>query len=208
MKNTTRLLNLLSAFMAVIGACAAALVCFIVIYTGINGGFSPKTNTSSTQTDIVDSANIISDKNISEIIASSEDDFTNENSNNNLDNNNYAPTIISTPKPEAVEPDFDIAFAGNEVYAPIEMQNSEIVESNTQSTGILSTNENNFNIYYNPDQQQTTNNYVLNTNPDRMKIHYPSCNDVLKIAPENYSTSNLSVSELESQGYTTCGHCF
>lgn len=45
MKSTTKLLNLLTAFLAVIGVCAATLVCFIVAYTQINGGFSPKRTT-------------------------------------------------------------------------------------------------------------------------------------------------------------------
>lgn len=203
MKNTNKVLNLLSAFMAVIGACAAALVCFIVIYTGINGGFSPKNNNSPSRSGISDSPNTITNNSTTELVALSETDSFNDDLNINLDNNNYASTIACTP-----EPDFNISFADHEVYTPTEMQSSEIVENSTQSTSIQGTNGNNFNIYYTPDQQQTTNNYVLNTNPDRMKIHYPSCNDVLKIAPENYSTSNLSVSELESQGYTKCGHCF
>lgn len=45
MKSATKLLNLLTAFLAVIGVCAATLVCFIVAYTQINGGFSPKRTT-------------------------------------------------------------------------------------------------------------------------------------------------------------------
>ena len=180
MRTSTKILNLLTAFMAVIGVCAAALVCFIVIYTNINEGFSPKNNNSSSQSAIADSANTITD-NATETAALSEKDPFENDFTINLDSNNYAPT---------------------------EMQSSEIVENSTQSTDIKDTNENNFNIYYNPDQQQTINNYVLNTNPDRMKIHYPSCNYVTQIAPENYATSNLSVSELESLGYTTCGHCF
>lgn len=67
-------------------------------------------------------------------------------------------------------------------------------------------NETNFNTYDNADQQQTTDTFVLNTSS--MKIHYPNCNDVKKIAPQNYSTSNLSLTELINQGYSTCGHCF
>lgn len=66
---------------------------------------------------------------------------------------------------------------------------------------------NNFNTYNNSAQQQTNDSYVLNSNPDRMRIHIPTCRDVKKIAPENYSTTNLSISELEAQGYSKCGHC-
>lgn len=66
-------------------------------------------------------------------------------------------------------------------------------------------NGENFNTYDNEEQQKTEDFYVLNTNT--MKIHYPSCNSVKKIAPDNYSTSNLSESELIAKGYTTCGVC-
>ncbi len=31
--------------------------------------------------------------------------------------------------------------------------------------------------------------------------------DVKKIKPENYATSNSSTEELIAQGYTLCGHC-
>lgn len=46
MKNITKLFNLLTAFLAVIGICAASLVFFIVAYTQINGGFSPQHTTN------------------------------------------------------------------------------------------------------------------------------------------------------------------
>lgn len=67
-------------------------------------------------------------------------------------------------------------------------------------------NGDNFNTYDNTEQQQTTASFVLNTSSH--KIHYPSCRDVPKIAPQNYSTSSQSLDELKAQGYTTCGHCF
>lgn len=41
-----------------------------------------------------------------------------------------------------------------------------------------------------------------------MKIHYPSCHSVAKIAPQNYSTSNQSIDELKAQGYVPCKNCF
>ncbi len=46
-------------------------------------------------------------------------------------------------------------------------------------------------------------NYVLNTNTK--KIHNPDCPSVDDIAPENYEESNLSLEELEAQGYSRCG---
>ncbi|MCR5687620.1 MAG: hypothetical protein K6G58_06325 [Lachnospiraceae bacterium] len=63
-----------------------------------------------------------------------------------------------------------------------------------------------FDKYDNAEQQNTPDHYVLNTGT--LKIHHPSCNDVRKISPENYATSNGTIEELLSQGYTRCGHCF
>lgn len=83
---------------------------------------------------------------------------------------------------------------------------SFITDAPAQSVDTYNSSENNFNTYNNPEQQQTSDMFVLNTST--FKLHWPNCNDVKKIAPENYSTSNLSISELENQGYSTCGHCF
>lgn len=110
---------------------------------------------------------------------------------------------------EIVEPDKSLETL---LYTiPVEQgtsSNGFIADTPIQSDGTYNSNENNFNTYNNTEQHQTTDTYVLNTNPDRMKIHYPTCRDVEKISPENYSTSSLSISELYAQGYTTCGHCF
>lgn len=65
----------------------------------------------------------------------------------------------------------------------------------------------NFDTYNNVEQQQTSETYVLNTNPSSLKIHYPSCRYVPKISPENYATSNETLSALESRGYSRCGVC-
>lgn len=75
-----------------------------------------------------------------------------------------------------------------------------------QTDSSAGSNDENFNTYDNPEQQNTTAEYVLNTNT--MKIHYPSCSSVAKIAPHNYATSNQTVEELKNQGYSTCGRCF
>lgn len=66
-------------------------------------------------------------------------------------------------------------------------------------------NGDNFNTYSNPSQQKTSSSYVLNTST--MKFHYPSCNSVEKIAPDNYATSSASRDSLISQGYDPCGNC-
>jgi hypothetical protein len=62
-----------------------------------------------------------------------------------------------------------------------------------------------FNTYNNPEQQQTSSNYVLNNNT--MKFHYPSCRDVPKIAPENYATFDGTRDDALNRGYSPCGHC-
>jgi len=80
-------------------------------------------------------------------------------------------------------------------------------ESPSSSTGTGSGgNADNFNTYNNPDQQQTEETYVLNT--DSKKIHHPTCDYVAKIAPKNYATSSKSVISLEAQGYSKCKKCF
>lgn len=64
---------------------------------------------------------------------------------------------------------------------------------------------NNFNTYDNPDQQQTSATYVLNTN--RMKFHYPNCSSVKKIAPDNYAEYTGTRDEVIAKGYSPCGKC-
>ena len=75
----------------------------------------------------------------------------------------------------------------------------------TASKGTKSNGGNGFDTYNIPSQQQTEASYVLNTNTK--KFHYPSCNDVKKIKPENYATSSLSRDDIIAQGYSSCGHC-
>ncbi len=82
-----------------------------------------------------------------------------------------------------------------------------VQETSPQNNATASSGgDSNFNTYDNASQQQTEATYVLNTSTK--KIHHPSCSSVKKIAPQNYSTSNSSVDELISQGYSTCGNCF
>lgn len=66
-------------------------------------------------------------------------------------------------------------------------------------------NGTNFDTYDNPDQQQTSANYVLNTST--MKFHYPSCNSVKKIAPQNYGEFTGTREEAIAAGYSSCGKC-
>ena len=75
----------------------------------------------------------------------------------------------------------------------------------TKSTGTTSGGGNGFDTYNIPAQQNTEATYVLNTKTK--KFHYPSCNDVKKIKPANYSTSSASRDDIIAQGYSSCGHC-
>ena len=89
-----------------------------------------------------------------------------------------------------------------QVSSPVQISQESSSSNSAASTG----GDSNFNTYDNASQQQTEATYVLNTSTK--KIHHPSCSSVKKIAPKNYSTSNSSVDELISQGYSTCGNCF
>lgn len=144
-----------------------------------------------------------------------------------------APLVKETPTEEALSPTDDLAVPMESLTNPIvdspgTESSSSIATSNGQSSPNIDTstdivtnntpqptanqsfigdgNTDNFNTYDNVEQQQTEASYVLNTHT--MKIHYPSCSSVKKIAPQNYSTSNSTIDELKAQGYTTCGNCF
>lgn len=95
MKSATKLLNLLTAFLAVIGICAATLVCFIVAYTQINGGFSPKRTTGNNT--VVAHA----DNNIIGTFSSSTDQNNNFVPEDLSNSNEYETESLSlTPDPE------------------------------------------------------------------------------------------------------------
>lgn len=68
-------------------------------------------------------------------------------------------------------------------------------------------NASNFDTWYIPENSETTESYVLNTNTH--KVHYPGCRDVPKIAPQNYETwsGNLKDFFLANPEYSACKHC-
>lgn len=80
-------------------------------------------------------------------------------------------------------------------------QYEETIGTRTGRSG----NGNNFNTYDIPEQQDTEDIYVLNTNT--FKFYIPTCKDVRKIKPENYATSSDSRWSIIAQGYSPCGHC-
>lgn len=109
---------------------------------------------------------------------------------------------ISSASDESLDTDSELEVIESSVIVP--SNNETQVESYNSNDDIG--NEANFNKYDIEEQQNTTDQFVLNTKT--LKIHYPKCDDVKKIKPENYATSNSSKEELISQGYSLCGHCF
>lgn len=107
------------------------------------------------------------------------------------------PDPVDEPASDTTAPDDTAADAGTQ-----SADTTPAVPQSASGDG----NGDNFNTYDNPEQQETTATYVLNTNT--MKIHHPSCSSVAKIAPHNYATSNQSIDELKTQGYDTCKRCF
>ena len=77
--------------------------------------------------------------------------------------------------------------------------------SNSVASSSGNGNANNFNAHNNPEQQQTSARYVLNTSTK--KFHIPSCNDVKKIAEKNYQESNDERDAIVANGYSSCKHC-
>lgn len=316
MKTTTKILNLFTAFLAVIGICAASLVCFIVIYTSVNGNFSSnQNNVSSENFSTAESDSTINQKAnahvaLSENIFSSEDTITSSDFED--ESNRYPEDTESDILPSMVSASSDIIQNKNNLntgwvkeaglwyyYEPtgekrIDNLQTDVMTFTFNSDGSCSNFYDNATpstqagwcpysttsldtlandviegriVYYNgqywatpdyysmlknttvvyehdisadtgqsmepvdryssanldisfPDSDNETSSltglqssetaqtsfYVLNTSTQ--KIHYPTCRDVENILFENYSTSNLSISELNTQGYTTCGHCF
>ncbi len=110
------------------------------------------------------------------------------------------PTVPPTPEP-TVSP--TLAPTASPAPEPTVAPTPEPPSAGSPDNG---SGNNNFDTYDNPEQQKTEDSYVLNTSS--MKIHYPGCSSVAKIAPKNYATSSESVEELKARGYTTCGRCF
>lgn len=118
---------------------------------------------------------------------------------------NSSPTETAAPEPTPTETPAPTSTPSptTEPTKTPDTGNTE-VSGNTESSG--SGNKNNFDTYNNTEQQNTEDTWVLNKSS--MKIHYPSCKSVPKIAPKNYATSSESLDNLKSKGYTTCGNCF
>lgn len=57
-----------------------------------------------------------------------------------------------------------------------------------------------------PEPVIAESDYVLNTST--MKAHYPSCRDVDRMDPENRWDYYGTVEDIQSMGYSSCGHCY
>lgn len=87
----------------------------------------------------------------------------------------------------------------------MDREEREYIDYGITSNGSSNGSGNNFNTYNNQSQQETTASYVLNKKTK--KFHHPSCSDVPKIAPKNYSVSSETRETIISMGYQPCGHC-
>ena len=91
----------------------------------------------------------------------------------------------------------------------VQVQNiQEIIGSEQDASGngssAASGDADNFDIYYHPELQETTAKFVLNT--DGYIFRLPKCDDVTKMAYENYATSNDSYEKIKKRlHYRPCG---
>lgn len=115
------------------------------------------------------------------------------------------PEKTSNSRQAGSAPDGKASTAKSGESKPAAQPSDSKKETNSASSSGSNGGSSNFYTYDNDEQQKTEDSWVLNTSS--MKIHYPTCSEVKKIASKNYSTSNLSESELISNGYTTCGRC-
>ena len=112
--------------------------------------------------------------------------------------------FVSTVKKEAVVEESAAADTTVADTAAAGAAASTTGATTGSSEGSGSGNGSNFDTYNNPEQQQTSASYVLNTNT--MKFHRPSCSSVAKIAPQNYATASDRDSII-AQGYVPCKKC-
>lgn len=106
--------------------------------------------------------------------------------------------VLAHPQPEVTPP------AETGLAAPSSTSSNSEPEYGPGTPGWTG-DSNTFESWHRPEQQQTTAQHVLNTKS--LKIHYSSCREVPKIAPQNYLESNESIDSLFGQGYTYCGVC-
>lgn len=197
MKNTTKLLNLLTAFLAVIGICAASLVCFIVAYTQINGGFSPQRTTNQkvivaqTNNNVVGAFSYSADSNDNSISEPLSDTDALNNYNdiepislveNQASNEIYEqPTFEYDINPTTVETDHAINIETAATSAPVTYATP--IEQETSSTPSIEQSDSNLIYSYEvpiENSAQIANSSIATENGNNFNT---------------YSTSELQVSE-------------
>ncbi len=119
-------------------------------------------------------------------------------------------TTVTTAKQatSSTEPDDDIVIDDETTDEDIELDDEAELPKESETTKKQSDNSShgdNFTKYNNPEQQDTDADYVLNTNT--MKFHHPSCKEVAKIKPENYSEYYGSRDTVISWGFVPCKKC-
>lgn len=132
--------------------------------------------------------------------AKEEDNSSQESSTQSPQQNTTANTAETTP----VEQTPAVSATPDVAAVAIPSADTSSVAATPAPTG--GGDASNFNTYNNVAQQQTSETWVLNTST--MKIHYPGCPSVAKIAPQNYATSSQSLNELMMMGYQPCKNCF
>lgn len=123
-----------------------------------------------------------------------------ESTTSNQETTSSKPSDTSSKPSETTSKPDNTSSKPSEITSKPDNTSSKPTETTSQPS---STNSNPFNTWDNPEQQQTTE-YVLNTST--MKIHYPSCSYVAKIAPDNYATTK-DYDWAISQGYQPCKKC-
>lgn len=108
---------------------------------------------------------------------------------------------IATGKPYEKPDEVDKAGDGTPAENVGEETDGKDIQDGLDAVGA----DSNFNTYDNQKQQETSATYVLNTHT--MKFHYPSCNSVPKISPENYGTYTGTRDQAIENGYSPCGKC-
>ena len=119
--------------------------------------------------------------------------------------NNDIPTEEITDGTSGTEVDRSVVDISENGELTDEAEQANATDDNSNDEAKSERTDYNFDTYDNEEQQQTTDQWVLNTKSH--KIHKPSCDSVPKIAPENYDTSNESIDALEAKGYSRCGNC-
>ncbi len=215
MKNTDKLFNLLTAFTATIGLCAASLVCFIIIYTNINGSF-PKNPASVSFKEIPTIYTESSENNIMNGHESNHQIGETENieitdTETQVNNPEHSNSIeISQNAHESLQPENTIIsdFYGNEdnpvLYTmPVDQSSSaNNYIADTQITDNQNLTESNTAPYESYIQQQGASNNTMVWIDDTAKRYHKKNGCGMDNAYQ------VTLEEALQKGKTPCGNCY